>query len=85
MHGIGVVSRVRATLELVHEIKADRLPSLGQSINIQVFLPVLFQIIIQPVLTGLDTKDQIVVDPKMIFEVSNRYITTSDIREQECV
>ena len=81
MHGIGVVSRVRATLELLHEIKADRLPSL--SLNIQIFL--VFQMIIQPVLTGLDTNDLIVVDPKMIFEVSNRYITTSGIREQVCV
>ena len=37
---------------------------------------------IQPVLTGLDIKDLIVADPKMIFEASNRYLTTSDIREQ---
>ena len=36
-------------------------------------------------MTGLDTNDLIVVDPKMIFEVSNRYITTSGIREQACV
>ena len=82
MHGIGVVSRVRATLELVHEIKADRLPSF-QSLNIQIFQ--LEQMIIHQVLTGLDTNDLIVVDPKMIFEVSNRYITTSGIREQSCV
>ena len=70
MRGIGEVSRVRATLEFIQEIKADRRPSLAQNLNIQVYLVI--QMIIQPALTGLDISDLIAVDPKMIFEVSNR-------------
>ena len=79
MRGIGAVWQVRATLEFIHEIKVDRLPSF-QNPNIQIYLVI--QMKIQPVLTGLDIKDLIVADPKMIFEASNRYVTTSDIREQ---
>ena len=82
MHGIGAVSRVRATLEFIQEIKADRLPSrvsILQSFNIHNIL------IIQLALTGLDINDLIAVDPKMIFEVSNRYVATSGVREQKCV
>lgn len=82
MRGIGAVSRVRATLEFIQEIKADRLPSrasIFQSLNILNIL------IIQPALTTLDFNDLIAADPKMIFEVSNRYATTSGIREQKCV
>ena len=78
MHGIGAVSRVRATLEFIQEIKADRLPSF-QSLNIQIYLVI--QMIIQPALTGQDISDLIAADPKMIFEVSNRYVATSGARE----
>ena len=70
MHGIGAVSRVRETLEFIQEIKADRHPSLAQSLNIQVYLVI--QMIIQPALTGQDISDLIAADLKMIFEVSNR-------------
>ena len=67
MRGIGAVSRVRATLEFIQEIKADRLPKfLG--LNIQI----LDLVILIPALTGQDISDLIAVDPKMIFEVSNR-------------
>ena len=67
MRGIGAVSRVRATLEFIQEIKADRLPKF-QGLHIQI----LDLVILIPALTGQDISDLIAVDPKMIFEVSSR-------------
>ena len=63
---------VPETLEFIHEIKADLLPSF-QSLNIQTFR--VTRLIIQQALIGQDINVLIAVGPKMIFEVLNRYIS----------